>query len=41
MMFWSDVESDKIYRANLNGSGVEELVNSSILVVGMFLAVVT
>lgn len=39
MMFWSDVESDKIYRANLNGSEVEELVNSSVLVVGMFLAI--
>ena len=33
-MFWSDIESDKIYRAYLNGSEVVELINSSILIVG-------
>lgn len=34
VMFWSDTESDKLYRANLNGSNVEELINSRILAVG-------
>ena len=32
--FWSDTSQDKIYRATLNGTDVEELINSSILAVG-------
>ena len=35
MIFWSDTNSDKIYRSDFYGNQVEELVNSSILVVGM------
>ena len=35
MVFWSDTNSDKIYRSDFYGNQVEELVNSSILVVGM------
>ena len=34
MMFWSDVTSDTISSAHLNGTGLRVLVNSSIRVPG-------
>ena len=34
MMFWSDVDSDTISSAHLNGTGLRILVNSSINVPG-------
>ena len=34
--FWSDTTQDKIYCATLNGTDVEELINSSILAVGKY-----
>ena len=33
-MFWSDVSSDTISSANLNGTGLRVLVNSSIDIPG-------
>ena len=35
-MYWSDVSTRTISRANLDGSGVTTLVNSEISVVGKF-----
>ena len=39
-MFWSDITTDTIHRANLDGSGEETLVDSCISTVGMFLALI-
>ena len=36
-MFWSDIDTDTIHRANLDGSGEEVLVNSCISTVGMYI----
>ena len=33
-IFWSDVASAQIYRANMDGSDAEVIVNEGILVVG-------
>ena len=40
LMFWSDITTDTIHRANLDGSGEETLVDSCISTVGMFLALI-
>ena len=33
-MFWSDTNSDRIYRAYLNGTGITTLVSSGLAVTG-------
>ena len=37
MMFWSDVTTDTIRRANMDGSEEEVLVNTNLISVGEFL----
>ena len=37
LMFWSDVTSDAIHRANLDGTGEEVMVNSCIGNVGTYI----
>ena len=34
-MFWSDINSDRIYRASLNGAGATVLINSGLSVTCM------
>ena len=38
-MFWSDFVTEKIYQANLDGSGMAEFVNTRLDVVGMLCVV--
>ena len=33
-MFWSDTNSDRIYRAYLNGTGITTLISSGLAVTG-------
>ena len=37
MMFWSDITTDTIHRANMDGSEEEVLVNTDLISVGEFL----